>query len=207
MRYYSLIGIPIITLLITACTLQPIAPEAAVKQNQVPTEQPTDSSQTNSELIKPQNVTDLESIYGPPSQAAFGSAAFYEQMKSETSLEQMALAQYKYFVGDLWERYGEEAWMGSWKEVYARPADVTHDIVAELRTISDPDAALSVPMILDNIDNAENARSALSAVYDNAATTEVRVFNLGDGGTMSGILVAGRRQATGEAILLVFLLD
>ena len=37
--------------------------------------------------------------------------------------------------------------------------------------------------------------------------TELRVFNLGDGEAMSGLLVAGRRGATGEATFLVFLMD
>lgn len=81
------------------------------------------------------------------------------------------------------------------------------DIVAELRAISDPDAAQSVPMILDNIDNAEQARTALATAFDDPAVSEVRVFNLGDGGAMSGILIAGRLQVTGKVIVLVFLLD
>jgi hypothetical protein len=37
--------------------------------------------------------------------------------------------------------------------------------------------------------------------------SELRVFNLGDGAAMAGLLVAGRRGATGEATFLVFLLD
>ncbi len=46
--------------------------------------------------------------------------------------------------------------MGPWKEVYARQSDAQHDIVTELRGIQDPDAAISVPMILDNIEGAES---------------------------------------------------
>ncbi len=97
--------------------------------------------------------------------------------------------------------------MGPWKEVYARVAGVRHDIVAELRSIAHPDAAISAPMVLDAVQNADKARSALVAAYDAPAVTELRVFNLGDGGAMSGILVAGRRGETGEAICLVFLMD
>jgi hypothetical protein len=62
-------------------------------------------------------------------------------------------------------------------------------------------------MILDNIEGAAQARAALAAAYDDPAVTELRVFNLGDGEAMSGLLVAGRRQATGEATFLVFLMD
>lgn len=154
---------------------------------------------------KPDSVTALEAAYGPPSRAAFGSAVFFEQMTPAAHLEQRALDKYKHFVGDLWERFGEEAWLGPWKEVYVRPAGGRRDIVAELRGITDRDAGLSVPMILDNVDQAEQARAALAAAFDDPAVSELRVFNLGDGGAMSGLLVAGGRKDA--AIFLVFLLD
>lgn len=156
---------------------------------------------------KPAYVTALETAYGAPSQAGFGSAVFYQALGAGDSLTDAALAKYKYFVGELWERYGEDAWMGPWKEVYARPADAKPDIVAELRGIADPDAAISAPMILDNIDGAEQARAALAVAYDDPTVTDLRVYNLGDGGAMSGLLVAGYRKVTGEATFLVFLLD
>jgi hypothetical protein len=156
---------------------------------------------------KPAYVTDLEAAYGPPSQAGFGSAVFQEALAASDDLATAALAKYKDFVGDLWERYGADAWMGPWREVYARPADVTHDIVAELRGITDADAQNSVPLILDVVEDAKNARAALAAAFDDPAVTELRVFNLGDGEAMSGILVAARRGATGDATSLVFLLD
>ena len=152
-------------------------------------------------------VADLEAAYGQPSQAGFGSAVFTEALDASDSLEQAALKKYQYFVGDLWERYGEDAWMGPWKEVYARPAGAEADIAAELRGIDDQSTALSAEMILDNVDNADAARAALSAVYDDPAVTELRVFNLGDGEAMSGLLVVGRRVESADATFLVFLLD
>ena len=155
----------------------------------------------------PAYVADLQAAYGLPSQEGFGSAAFYEAQSTNVDLTTLALAKYQYFVGDLWERFGADAWLGPWRQVYVRPAGATPDIVAELRAIDDPDATLSALMILDNIDAAEQARAALSAAYDDPTVRELRVFNLGDGGAMSGILVAGRRPATGETIILVFLLD
>lgn len=148
----------------------------------------------------------LEAAYGAPSQAGFGSAVFCEQLRASDDLADAALARYRFFVGDLWARYGEDAWMGPWKEVYSRPSGAKPDIVAELRGITDPDATQSAPMILDVVQDAEQARVALAAAFDDPAVTEVRVFNLGDGGAMSGILVAGRRT-TGDAIFLLFLLD
>ena len=165
------------------------------------------AKEQKSDANKPEYVTALEAAYGAPSQAGFGSAVFFEPIKAGDDLAQAALAKYKYFTGDLWERYGEDAWMGPWKEVYTRPTGAKADIVAELRGIADPDAQNSVPMILENIDGAEKARAALAAAYDDPAVTELRVFNLGDGGAMSGLLVAGRRGATGEVAFLVFLMD
>jgi amidase len=165
------------------------------------------SAQTESAAGKPAYVTALEAAYGAPSQAGFGSAVFFESSPATDDLEQLARDKYKYFVGDLWARWGEAAWMGPWQEVYTRPTGAKADIVSELRGIADPDAQNSVPMILENIDGAEQARAALAAAYDDPAVTELRVFNLGDGAAMSGILVAGRRGATGEAAFLVFLMD
>lgn len=146
-------------------------------------------------------ILDLVHVYGAPSQEGFGSAVFTEELSPTESLAEGALVKYRFFVGDLWNRYGEDAWMGPWREVHIRPADAEPDIVAELRAIDDADAARSAAMILDIDDGA------LSAVYDDPEMSELRVFNLGDGGAMSGILVAGRRSATGEAVFLVFLLD
>jgi hypothetical protein len=162
---------------------------------------------TQTERTKPGGIAELEAVYGGPSQAGFGSAVFHEPMQPSETLAQHALERYRFFVGDLWARWGADAWMGPWKEVYVREAGAQGDILAQLRGIQDPDAAGSVPMILENIEGADRARAALAAVYDDPAITELRVFNLGDGGAMSGLLVAGRRAGTGEATCLVFLMD
>jgi hypothetical protein len=167
----------------------------------------TTSQKPKTDPDKPEYVTDLETAYGAPSQEGFGSAVFYEKLKATDDLKDAALAKYKYFTGELWERWGEDAWMGPWKEVYARKAGAKPDIVAELRGITDDDASISTPMILDSVSEAEKARVALAAAYDDPAVTELRVYNLGDGGAMSGLLVAGRRGETGETTFLVFLYD
>jgi hypothetical protein len=149
----------------------------------------------------------LEAAYGGPRQSGFGSAVFQKTLHSSDDLTQAALSTYKTFVGPLWDRYGEAAWMGPWREVYVRNAGATPDIVAELRAITDPDTRLSVPMILDDIDRPDAARAALSAAFDDSAVTELRVFNLGDGAAMSGLLIAVRRGASREAGFLIFLMD
>lgn len=96
--------------------------------------------------------------------------------------------------------------MGPWQQVYERPRGAKADIVAELQGITDQHAAISVPMILEVVEDADAARAALSAVFDDPAISELKVFDLGDGEAMSGLLVAGR-STTGDAVFLVFLLD
>ena len=156
---------------------------------------------------KPDEVAALEAAYGVPSQEGFGSAVFYQLLPAATGIEKAALARYRYFTGELWDRYGEEAWMGPWREVYRRQGNTKADIVNELRGIQDRDARQSATVILDDVDDPDKARAALAAVFDDPALTELVVYTLGDGGAMSGLLVAGRKAATSEAVFLVFLLD
>jgi hypothetical protein len=97
--------------------------------------------------------------------------------------------------------------MAPWREVYNRAGDARRDVVSELRSIADQDTRNSVPMILEVVEDAAAARIALSAAFDAPEVGEPRVFNLGDGGGMAGLLVSGRRASTGEAVMLVFLMD
>jgi hypothetical protein len=76
---------------------------------------------------RPKYLSTLEAAYGAPSQAAFGSAVFFEQGVDD--LEMAAQAKYRYFVGSLWKQYGEAAWLGPWKKVYARQSEAKADIV------------------------------------------------------------------------------
>ena len=151
-------------------------------------------------------IAALEAAYGPPSQAAFGSAVFHTVLGPAADLDQAELAHYQHFVGDQWQRFGAAAWMSAWREVYRRPPGLAPDIVRELRSIDDRDVASAVSMILDVVENAETARQALAAVYDDPAVCELRVYGIGDGAAMSGVLIAGRRMDD-EVISLVFLLD
>ena len=160
----------------------------------------------SSEETKPDYVLALEKAYGPPSQEGFGGAVFFEVVELEDDLEELALKYYQYFVGELWERWGEEVWMGSWKEVFARKSAAKHDIVKELQGIEDGDAVVSVPLILEVSEIAEAAREALSAAYDAPEVNELRVYNTGDGEAMSGLLLAGLREK-GEATFLTVLMD
>ena len=155
---------------------------------------------------KPVYIIGMEAAYGVPSQNGFGSAVFFEQFKASVDLEKAALQKYQHFIGEKWQRFGGEAWMSAWKQVYQRPAGIKKDIVTELYGIPDPDAANSVPMILDVVENAEAAKAALAAAYNDETVVDLCVYNLGDGEAMSGILVVGKRS-NGETTFLVFLLD
>lgn len=113
------------------------------------------------------------------------------------------------FEADLYSspaRSHEEAWLSAWKQVYIREPQSDHDIVAEMRSLTDLDARLSVPMVLDGLENAEAAKRALSTAYNHKDVIDLRVYTLGDGGVMSGLLVAGQRS-NGETTFLVFLYD
>ena len=157
---------------------------------------------------KPDYVTALEAVYGPPSQAGFGSAVFYELLPAGSDLTATALAHYRFFVGPLWERFGEDAWLTPWQAVYTRPPEAERSIEAELRAVPDRAAALSASMLLEN---GDEATTALTVAYDDLAVTDLVVYNVGDGAAISGVLIAGRREgsdaATAEAVFLILLLD
>ena len=49
----------------------------------------------------PVYVVSMESAFGAPSQAGFGSAVFYEPAIVAADLARIAQEKYRYFVGDL----------------------------------------------------------------------------------------------------------
>ena len=149
-------------------------------------------------------VIELEGVYGPPAEEGFGSTVFFTRTDGPQDLEKLARKFYRSFVGSLWERWGEDAWMGTWRQVYARPAGGTADAVAELRGISDAEAKRSLPLLLEVPGNAD---AVLATAFNDPAVTEFRVFNIGDGEAMSGLLVAGQRTAENESVFVVALMD
>jgi hypothetical protein len=161
---------------------------------------------TMNSSLPPPDYTDLVKLYGAPSQAGFGSAVFNELIEPGTNLESIALRYYQYFVGELWEQYGESAWMSPWKQIYVRPDGMQPDIVAELRAIADPLAANYVPiLLLDETDDHARAQQALAAVFDDPQVTNLSIYAIGDGAAMSGLLLAGYRP--NEMTILISLLD
>ena len=158
---------------------------------------------------QPAYVTALEAIYGAPSQAGFGSAVFFESVsttETEQDLEPRARAKYQHFCGEIWQRFGEANWLATWKQVYARKEDAKCDIVTELRSIPENDVRLSASMILDNADPPAKAHQALASAFDDPQVAELRVYRIGDGQAMSGLLIAAHRPPEGS-LFLVFLMD
>lgn len=154
---------------------------------------------------RPLYVEALETQYGAPSQSGFGSSVlFASAVNSRAELERLALAAYRHFTGELWDKWGEAAWMGPWRLLLARSA--AGDIAADLRQLSDPVAQSSGNMLLETVPDPNAAQASLAAAFDHAAVRDLLVFNLGDGGAMSGLLIAARRE-NGEAVFLVFLMD
>lgn len=162
---------------------------------------------SSSDQPQSEAVTLLQAIYGPPSQAGFGSAVFHEQLPPGTALAAIALQGYQHFVGPLWEQFGADAWMSAWKRVYVRPDGIQPNIVAELGAIADPLAAQYVPMLLlAETENYARAQQALASVFDDPQMTDLRLYAIGDGAAMSGLLLAGG-HITGETTILISLLD
>lgn len=166
----------------------------------------TKSTKASSEESKPQYVVDLEESYGPPSEEGFGAAVFFIADATDDDLEELALAQYKHFVGELWERWGEEAWMTPWKQVYTRKKGTKPDVAKELRGIEDFDAKMAVPLVLEIMEDPDKANEALAAAYNDPAVADLRAYTIGDGNAMSGLLLVGRRE-NGEATVLTVLMD
>ena len=88
----------------------------------------------------PVYAVELEAAFGAPSQAGFGSAVFYEAAIAAVDLEQVAQEKYRYFVGDLWERFGEAVWLSTWRLLYTR-SDQPRDIAFKLLSITDTGCA------------------------------------------------------------------
>ncbi len=94
--------------------------------------------------------------------------------------------------------------MGPWRLIHARASD--RDVVVELGGLEDPQARSSAEMLLNATEDPVSGQAALSAAFDDPSVQDLLVFSLGDGGAMSGVLVAARRTNS-EATFLVFLMD
>lgn len=153
----------------------------------------------------PSFVRDLQSAFGPPSQQAFGSSVFFTA-NANTSLDDEALSRYRYFLGTTWEKLGEQNWLSNWELVYERKSDAKADIVSELKSISDRNVRQSAGLLLENQENISAATQALQNAFDHPQLKELKVFKIGDGAAMSGLLIVASIHDQG-LLSLILLLD
>jgi hypothetical protein len=153
---------------------------------------------------EPDYIIQLASQYGAPSQAGLGSAAFSGVAQDLASLDALALEKYRFFLGPLWEKWGEAAWMGPWRKVHVREGE--RDIISELAGLKEADGRSSADMILNGLPDPAGAQAALKIAFDDPAVADLVIHVIGDGEAYSGLTIAARRQ-NGEAVCLVFLMD
>jgi hypothetical protein len=164
------------------------------------------TSDSNSAQNKPDFVAALEKAFGEPKQNAFGSSVFFVPATSQSvSLETQALSQYRFFTGELWDRFGEEKWMSTWLQVYVRDKNIGADILAELRGLSDREARQSAGLLLENQEDSQASEDALKNAFEQPTVQELRIFKIGDGEAMSGIAIAACMGNVGSLFLLLLL--
>jgi hypothetical protein len=156
------------------------------------------------EAARPDYVRTLEAVFGGPNQSGFGSTVLFATARDRGELVRLAREAYRHFMGALWERWGEAAWMGPWRLIHERASG--RDVLAELTALEDPQARSAADMLMNATEDPASGQAALLAAFNDPAVQDLLVFGLGDGGAMSGVLVAARR-VNGEATFLVFLMD
>ncbi len=149
----------------------------------------------------------LEAVFGGPSDDAFGSAVFRRDMPGNTMLETVAREVYRDFVGELWERYGADAWLATWSLAAARNRDTARSVIDLLESLEDPLTRSAADMLVNANPDPDAARNALVDSFDHESISELEIYSIGDGEAMSGLLIAAHIRDTSEATFLVFLMD
>jgi len=156
----------------------------------------------------PSWVSQLEQVFGPASQAAFGSAVFYQADgdAGPAGLEAAARDVYRTFCGELWEEFGVENWLGTWRRLYERPAEQAGDIVHEIQALPAPETRSAALMLWEGGPDPTQAQAALRAAFDTSTVLHLHIYQIGDAGAMSGALLAAE-TAAGAHCFLIILLD
>lgn len=154
----------------------------------------------------PQYVRDLMDFYSPPRQDARGVAIFYEHIQPGSDLEAVARHHYRYFVGEQWERR-PEAWMRPWKLIYRRARDIDPCFVAEITaaaTLAGEKHQNLFPKFLKiNPGDYVRAYTVLKAAFDSPEVEDFRVYSIGDGEVLEGLLAISPRR-NGETVIFAF---
>lgn len=163
---------------------------------------------SNDANSRPACVTALEAAYGAPREGGLGSSVFFVAGPGTMELEELGKAYYQRLVGkEMWDRIGGEQWLRQWGEVYRRGAELAGaGIRAELRGIGDHEARMLADLLLEVAETNEGAREALAQCFEAAAVEDLRIYKMGDGEAISGLLMVGRWE-NGDTVLLGMLMD
>ncbi|MEZ5766730.1 MAG: hypothetical protein R3D80_03035 [Paracoccaceae bacterium] len=107
----------------------------------------------------------------------------------------------------LWDRLGADAWLAPWSLAAARAQGSAQSVVDLLDTLEDLATRSAADMLVNANPDPEAAPDALREAFDHDGISELKVFTIGDGEAMSGLLIAAQDRETSEAIVLVFLMD
>ena len=154
---------------------------------------------------KPSFVQNLESAFGTASLQAFGSSVFFTT-NTNIHLDEEALSRYRYFLRATWEKLGEQNWLSNWGLIYERKSGDKADIISELKSISDRNVRMSAGLLLENQEDVSATTQALQKAFNHPQLKELKVFKIGDGAAMSGLLIVASIRDQG-VLSLILLLD
>lgn len=169
----------------------------------------------------PQYVLDLIDLYGPPTQKVWHSAVFYEKVEPDTDLDSLALRYCQYISRCSDAEFPNSPWFQSWQRIYQRPThrppnffrDLREALIAggldyEDRIASDLEIYLYDKSLMNDLYREDNAakQGILAAAFDASEVDDFRVYTIGDGEVLEGLLiVAGRSK--GEVVILATMSD
>jgi hypothetical protein len=151
-------------------------------------------------------IESLESKFGKPNSNGFGSSVFYELSRDEMKLDDIALEDYKLFMGDKWTDNSPIDWMGGWQKLYDRQTNGTGNIIDILNSFHTPDVHVHVPLLLEGPQNATETHQPLMDAFNHPDIDNVGIYKVGDGDALGGLMVTAKYN-NGEACTVITLMD
>lgn len=164
--------------------------------------------------LLPSYVTALQAFYevhpdGRPRSGLCRVRVTYAAGPSDLDLETVALGFYRRSVGQFWDDYGAEKWMGPWQLAYQRRLDQSPNVVSELGEVFPRcyvgDRLQNQLQIGWGYDNTMPYR-LLRDAFDDPAVCDFRVYWTGDDDVMGGLLMVAART-DGDVLGLSALVD
>jgi hypothetical protein len=148
----------------------------------------------------------LESKFGKPNNNGFGSSVFYELSRDEMKLDEIALEDYKLFMGEKWTDNSSIDWMGGWKKVYDRQTNGAGNIIDILSGIHDPEVHPFVSLLLEGPESATETHQPLMDAFNHPDIDNVGIYKVGDGDAFGGLMIAAKYN-NGEVCTVITLMD